>query len=165
MKAAQVRPRQASQKYSKDENLSAKSASTGAVKVSTSAPNKPPITALTRPIPSTSSAWPLRVMAKASSVYAAEAGVPGMRSSAPGRSPAKIAMAVAVTIAASAGTGSMKKVTGTSSAVAMVAERPGIAPMNRPNAPESEDHQQNVGIEDQAKCLKHHIHGRNPHQA
>ena len=36
-------------------------------------------------------------------------------------SPAKIAIAVAVTMAAMAGTGSMKKVTGTSSAVAMVA--------------------------------------------
>ena len=60
-----------------------------------------------------------------------------MRNSAPGRSPAKIAMAVAVTIEARAGTGGMKKVTGTSNAVAMVAERPGTAPMNRPNAPDS----------------------------
>jgi hypothetical protein len=39
-----------------------------------------------------------------------------------------MAMAVAVTIAARAGTGSMKKVTGTSSAVAMVALRPGMSP-------------------------------------
>ena len=60
--------------------------------------------------------------------------MPGMRTRAPGRSPAKIAMAVVVTMAASAGTGSMKKVTGTSSAVAMVAVSPGIAPTNRPNA-------------------------------
>ena len=48
-------------------------------------------------------------------------------------SPAKIAIAVAVTIAAIAGTGAMKKVTGISSAVAMVAVRPGIAPTNIPN--------------------------------
>src|SRR3546814_2061756 len=49
-------------------------------------------------------------------------------------SPAKIAMAVAVTIEASAGTGSMKKVSGTSRAVAMVAVSPGTAPTNRPNS-------------------------------
>ena len=55
-----------------------------------------------------------------------------MRSSAPGMSPEKIAIAVAVTIAATAGTGGMKNVTGTSSAVAMVAVNPGIAPTNRP---------------------------------
>ena len=51
--------------------------------------------------------------------------MPGIRSSVPGMSPAKIAIAVAVTIAAIAGTGSMKKVIGTSSAVAIVAVRPG----------------------------------------
>ena len=49
-------------------------------------------------------------------------------------SPAKIAIAVAVTIAAIAGIGAMKKVTGTSSAVAIVAVRPGTAPTNRPNS-------------------------------
>ncbi len=59
--------------------------------------------------------------------------MPGIRNSAPGMSPAKIAIATVVTIAAIAGTGSMKKVTGTSSAVAMVAVRPGIEPTNRPN--------------------------------
>ena len=48
-------------------------------------------------------------------------------------SPEKIAIAVAVTIAAIAGIGAMKKVTGTSSAVAIVAVRPGTAPTNRPN--------------------------------
>ena len=56
-----------------------------------------------------------------------------MRSSAPGMSPAKIAIAVQLTIAATAGTGGMKKVTGTSSAVAIVAVSPGTAPTNRPN--------------------------------
>ena len=60
-----------------------------------------------------------------------------MRISAPGMSPAKIAIAVAVTMAAIAGTGGMKNVTGTSSAVAMVAVRPGIAPTNRPNIAEA----------------------------
>ena len=59
-----------------------------------------------------------------------------MRSIAAGMSPAKIAMAVAVTIAPSAGTGAMKKVTGTSNAVAMVAVRPGMAPTNMPNTAE-----------------------------
>ena len=56
-----------------------------------------------------------------------------MRSSAPGMSPAKIAIADAVTIAATAGTGGMKNVIGTSSAVAMVAVSPGMQPTNRPN--------------------------------
>ena len=55
-----------------------------------------------------------------------------MRSSALGMSPEKMAIAVAVTMAATAGTGAMKKVTGTSSAVAMVAVSPGMAPTNRP---------------------------------
>src|SRR5688500_4808458 len=59
-----------------------------------------------------------------------------MRSRQLGMSPAKIAMAVAVTMEAIAGTGSMKNVTGTRSAVAMVAVRPGTAPTNRPNAAE-----------------------------
>ena len=45
-------------------------------------------------------------------------------------------MAVAVTMAAIAGTGGMKKVMGTSSAVAMVAVRPGMQPTNRPNRAE-----------------------------
>src|SRR5687767_2471075 len=57
-----------------------------------------------------------------------------MRSRQLGISPAKIAIAVAVTMEAIAGTGSMKKVTGTSRAVAMVAVRPGTAPTNRPKA-------------------------------
>ncbi len=49
-------------------------------------------------------------------------------------SPAKIAMAVAVTMTDTAGIGSMKNVTGTSSAVAIVAVRPGTAPTNSPNS-------------------------------
>ena len=48
-------------------------------------------------------------------------------------SPAKIAIAEAVTIVATAGTGGMKNVTGTSSAIAIVAVT-GNAPTNRPNA-------------------------------
>ena len=55
-----------------------------------------------------------------------------MRSSALGMSPLKMAIAVAVTMAATAGIGAMKNVTGTSSAVAMVAVSPGMAPTNRP---------------------------------
>ena len=47
-------------------------------------------------------------------------------------SPEKIAIAVAVTIAAMAGIGGMKNVTGTSSAVAIVAVKPGTAPTNSP---------------------------------
>jgi len=45
---------------------------------------------------------------------------------AAGMSPAKIAIAEVVTMAPSAGTGSLKKVTGMSRAVAMVAVRPGM---------------------------------------
>src|SRR5438309_11202668 len=56
-----------------------------------------------------------------------------MRSRQLGMSPAKMAIAVAVTIEAMAGIGAMKNVTGTSSAVAIVAVRPGTAPTNRPN--------------------------------
>ena len=55
-----------------------------------------------------------------------------MRSKALGMSPEKMAMAVAVTMAATAGTGGMKKVTGTSNAVAIVAVSPGMAPTNKP---------------------------------
>src|SRR5512142_821917 len=53
-----------------------------------------------------------------------------MRSRQPGMSPEKMAIA----IAAIAGIGAMKKVTGTSSAVAIVAVSPGTAPTNRPNS-------------------------------
>ena len=67
-------------------------------------------------------------------MYAADAGVPGMRIRQPGMSPEKIAIAVAVTIAAIAGIGAMKNVTGTSSAVAIVAVSPGTAPTNKPNS-------------------------------
>ncbi len=48
-------------------------------------------------------------------------------------SPEKIAIAVAVTIAAIAMIGGMKNVTGTSSAVAIVAVSPGTAPTKSPN--------------------------------
>src|SRR5437667_10747442 len=57
-----------------------------------------------------------------------------MRIRQPGMSPEKIAIAVAVTIAAIAMIGGMKNVTGTSSAVAIVAVSPGTAPTNSPNA-------------------------------
>src|SRR5260221_10686113 len=57
-----------------------------------------------------------------------------MRIRQPGMSPEKIAIAVAVTIAAMAGMGAMKNVTGTSSAVAIVAVNPGTAPTKRPNS-------------------------------
>jgi hypothetical protein len=43
-----------------------------------------------------------------------------------------MAIAVAVTMAATAGIGGMKKVTGTSKAVAMVAVKPGTDPTNNP---------------------------------
>src|SRR6185436_6428171 len=59
-----------------------------------------------------------------------------MRRKQLGMSPAKIAIAVAVTIEAIAGTGGMKNVTGTSRAVAMVAVSPGTAPTNSPNIAE-----------------------------
>jgi hypothetical protein len=42
-------------------------------------------------------------------------------------------MAVAVTMQATAGIGGRKNVTGTRSAVAIVAESPGIDPTNKPN--------------------------------
>src|SRR5438105_9108261 len=57
-----------------------------------------------------------------------------MRIRQPGISPEKIAIAVAVTIAAMAGIGAMKKVTGTSKAVAMVAVNPGTAPTKSPKS-------------------------------
>src|SRR3954453_11424774 len=133
MNTAQVSPSSTSQKYSNELKCRAASASTGAATISTTVPNRPPTAENTRPAPSATSASPLRVIAYASSVYAADAGVPGMRRRQPGMSPEKIAIAVAVTIAAIAGLGAMQKVTGTSSAVAIVAVRPGTAPTNSPN--------------------------------
>ena len=98
MNTAQVRPSSTSQKYSNELNFSATSASAGAARTSTIVPKIPPITENTRSAPSTVSAWPFFVITYASSVYAAEAGVPGMRSRQPGMSPEKIAIAVAVTM-------------------------------------------------------------------
>src|SRR5205807_1954473 len=57
-----------------------------------------------------------------------------MRIRQPGISPEKIAIAVAVTMAAMAGIGAMKNVTGTSNAVAMVAVSPGTAPTKSPKS-------------------------------
>ena len=66
-------------------------------------------------------------------------------------SPEKIAIAVAVTIAAIAGIGAMKKVTGTSSAVAIVAVSPGTAPTNRPNSDAPSITSDVVRLEDHAR--------------
>ena len=63
MKIAQVMPRSTSQKYSKDENLSATSANAGALVTSTAVPNRPPTAENTRPAPSATSASPFLVIA------------------------------------------------------------------------------------------------------
>ena len=60
---AQLRPRQASQKYSNDEKLSAASASSGANAIRHTTPTSPPSTENTRLAPRFSSSWPLRAMA------------------------------------------------------------------------------------------------------
>src|SRR5687768_5897196 len=75
-----------------------------------------------------------------------------MRRKQLGMSPAKIAMAVAVTMEAIAGTGGMKKVTGTSSAVAIVAVSPGTAPTNRPNTAEARITHSTYGSNTSAKA-------------
>jgi hypothetical protein len=63
MNTAQVSPRQTSQKYSKELNRIATSASAGADVASTSVPKTPPIAEKTTPAPSASSAWPFMVIA------------------------------------------------------------------------------------------------------
>lgn len=60
--------------------------------------------------------------------------MPGMRIKVEGMSPAKMAMAEQAIMAPTAGSGSMKKVSGTRRAMAMVAVRPGMAPTTRPKA-------------------------------
>ena len=67
MTIAQVRPSSTSQKYSNELNLSATSASAGASTISTAVPKRPPMAEKTSPAPSAVSAWPLRVIAYASS--------------------------------------------------------------------------------------------------
>ena len=88
--------------------------------------------------------------------------MPGMRSSAPGMSPEKIAIAVAVTIDATAGTGGMKKVTGTSSAVAIVAVSPGMQPTNRPYTAEAAITVEHVRVEDELERLQVDVHAGRP---
>ena len=63
MNTAQDRPSSVSQKYSNELKRSANSASIGAARISTIVPNRPPMTEKTRPAPSDSSPWPLRVSA------------------------------------------------------------------------------------------------------
>src|SRR5918912_469846 len=78
-----------------------------------------------------------------------------MRKRQLGISPAKIAIAVAVTIDAIAGTGAMKKVTGTRSAVAIVAVSPGTAPTKSPKAAEARITHSTYGSKTSAKaCAK-----------
>src|SRR5439155_24289965 len=84
--------------------------------------------------PTASSGYPYIVIAKTSTVSAADAGVPCMRIRHPGISPEKITIAVALTIATIEGIGAMKNETGTKSAVAIVAVSPGTAPTNKPNS-------------------------------
>ena len=63
MTIAHERPSSTSQKYSKELKRSAMSASVGADTMSTAVPNRPPMALNTRPAPSASSVWPLRVIA------------------------------------------------------------------------------------------------------
>src|SRR5690606_19209449 len=121
--------------------------------MSSTEPNRPPRTEATRETPSPIAPLPLRVRAKASSVYAAEDGVPGMRSNALGMSPAKIAMADMVMIAAIAGTGSRKNVKGTSSAAARVAVMPGREPMTRPKIADRRTTRRVVGSATRSSAL------------
>ena len=58
--------------------------------------------------------------------------MPGIRSSVPGMSPAKTAMASQAMMAARAGIGSRKMAIGMMSETAMTAVRPGIAPITIP---------------------------------
>ena len=151
MKTAQLSPKQASQKYSAELNLSANSASAGAEKASTAAPNSPPIAEVTgrrreraRPLPSR---HPVGVLDIGGGRRRA-----GMRSRVPEMSPAKIAIALAAMIAPIAGTGSMKKVSGTRRAVAMVAVSPGRLSTIRPKTDE-QTNQDHVRIENQPEGL------------
>ena len=96
--------------------------------ISTATPNSPPTTLNITAVPTARSYCPCRASRYRSSAYAAEAGVPGIRTSALGMSPAEIAQASSVTTAASAASGDRKYVSGTISATAIVAERPGIDP-------------------------------------
>ncbi len=73
-------------------------------------------------------------------------------------SPAKIAIAAQVTIAPTAGTGSMKNVTGTSSAIAIVAVRPGMAPTRRPNIAATATVISDLPLEDEVEGLADGAH-------
>jgi hypothetical protein len=153
MNTAHVSPSSTSQKYSYDENLSANSASVGRRRSARPVPKRPPIAENTRPAPSASSACPLRVIAYASSVYAADAGVPACACRQPGMSPEKIAIAVAVTIAAIAGIGAMKNVTGTRSAVAIVRGQARHGAHEQAEQRRRQHHEDVVRLEHQRECL------------
>jgi hypothetical protein len=68
-------------------------------------------------------------------------------------SPAKIAIAVAVTIAAMAGIGAMKNVIGTRSAVAIVAVRPGHRADEKAEQRRRQHHDDVVRVQDHRKRL------------
>ncbi len=154
MNTAHVRPSSTSQKYSNELKLSAKSASAGAATISTDRAEQAADGREHQARAERDLGLALRVMAKASSVYAADAGVPGMRNRQPGMSPEKIAIAVAVTIAAIAGIGGMKNVTGTSSAVAMVAVRPGHRADEQAKERRQHHHHDGVRLEHHRECLR-----------
>ena len=65
-----------------------------------------------------------------------------------------MAIATVVTIAAMAGTGSMKNVKGINSAAAIVAVSPGIAPTNKPNNADSSITPSTPGSSTNAKACK-----------
>jgi hypothetical protein len=129
---AHPRPITYSQKYSTTLNSVARRANGRAKRISTATPNRPPTALKKMQTPRARSYCPWRARWYRSSTYAADAGVPGIRTSALGMSPAEIAHASSVTTAASAASGERKYVSGTMSATAMVADSPGIDPKSVP---------------------------------
>ena len=77
-------------------------------------------------------------------------------------SPEKIAIAVAVTIAAMAGIGAMKNVTGTSSAVAIVAVKPGHGADEKTEQRRREHHPQVVRLEHELERKADVVHRASP---
>ena len=121
-------PARTARRYSTTLNNVARPANGRAKRISMATPNSPPIALKVMATPSARSYNPRWARWYRSSAYAADAGVPGMRTSALGMSPAEIAHASRVTTAASAASGERKYVSGTMSATAMVADSPGIDP-------------------------------------
>src|SRR5665648_729583 len=130
-----LNPKTETAKYSCGPNLSANRLSKGAVVLRKIKPIVPPIKEEIRAVPIAFAANPFLAKGRPSNVVAIEEGVPGIPNSIAEYKPPEIAPTYIAHKIANARLPTIVKVRGVISAIAIVAFKPGIAPMTAPRPP------------------------------